>query len=122
MLPKRKKPSRSGIKRVAEKRFPAHLKWVRGFSCAVEGAFKWTTVECGGGIEAAHVRGATDGSMGKKPSDFWVIPLCAQHHAQQHTIGESGFERMYSVDMKKLAEELASKSPHRHLWEDGDGH
>lgn len=63
-------------------------------------------------IEAAHVRIGTDGGIGLKPGDQWTIPLCSMHHRKQHRIGESTFERIYNIDMKVIAYQLARKSPH----------
>lgn len=57
-----------------------------------------------GKIEAAHVRTGTDGAMGIKPSDCHAIPLCAASHASQHSMGESGFEKLWKIDMKARAE------------------
>jgi hypothetical protein len=48
-------------------------------------------MECTGNIEAAHVRMGTDGGMGMKPSDCYVVPLCSACHAYQHKIGERKF-------------------------------
>lgn len=45
-----------------------------------------------------------------KPGDDWVISLCHYHHAIQHAMGESAFERQYSIDMQALAKEFAAKS------------
>jgi len=62
-------------------------------------------------IEAAHVRTGTEGGMGIKPGDDWVISLCSYHHQRQHMIGEAAFERSHGIDMKALAREFAAKSP-----------
>jgi len=51
--------------------------------------------------------------MGMKPDDCWVISLCQDHHAEQHSVGERPFEERHFIDMKALAEEFAAKSPHR---------
>jgi hypothetical protein len=56
----------------------------------------------------------TDGGIGLKPSDRWVISLCAQHHQEQHRVGEREFERRYGIELSSLAEEFARRSPHRH--------
>lgn len=94
--PTRQKPRRS----------PAHRKWVRDHACCVPG--------CNGRpIECAHVRSGTDGGMGMKPSDIFTISLCADHHREQHAIGEKQFEREHGIDMKALAAEFFRKSPHR---------
>ena len=90
-------------------RCPSHLKWVRGFHCAVEGCLNLP-------VEAAHVRRGTDGGMGMKPSDFWAIPLCQTHHRQQHFLGEESFETTYALNMRALAREFSARSPHRMKW------
>ncbi len=103
-LPLRVKQER--IQTAGRVRSPAHLKWIRTHHCCVPGCKNVP-------IEAAHVRTGTDGGMGMKPSDSWSISLCAPHHHQQHNIGEADFERVYGIDMKALAAEFTSKSPHR---------
>ena len=103
MLPPRIKHD-SG-KKNAGKRSPAHRKWVRGHACCGCGS---TTA-----IEAAHVREGTDGGMGHKPSDRWVISLCKECHSRQHQIGEGPFERATGINMKALAEAFFKVSPHR---------
>lgn len=56
--------------------------------------------------------------MSVKPHDKWVISLCRDHHTEQHRLGEASFERKHSIDMKKLAEEFAARSPHRFKWQE----
>lgn len=87
-------------------RSPAHRAWVRGHMCCVPGC---TTMP----IEAAHVRSGTDGGMGMKPGDDWVVSLCHDHHAEQHRIGETSFEHLHGLNLKALAREFASRSPHK---------
>jgi hypothetical protein len=58
------------------------------------------------------VRGGTDGGIGLKPSDRWLVSLCVDHHAEQHRIGEREFERRYGIEMAALAEEFSRRSPH----------
>lgn len=86
---------------------PAHRAWVRRHHCCVPGC-QAVPIEC------AHVRSDTDGGMGLKPSDKWVVSLCAAHHRQQHQIGERGFEAKHRIDLKALAREFARRSPHWH--------
>lgn len=102
-LPRKiEKPPRFNMaKRV---RSPGHMKWVRGHACSVPGCDAMP-------IEAAHVRTGTEGGMGIKPGDDWVISLCSYHHRRQHVIGERAFELAHGIDMKALAREFASKSP-----------
>jgi len=64
-------------------------------------------------IEAAHVRNGTVCGMGQKPSDAWVISLCAPHHGEQHQIGEPSFQARHGIDMRTLAEAFLKASPHR---------
>lgn len=113
MMLKRRKFAKFG-KEPSQIRSAGHLAWVRGFSCCVEGR---NEPDCGGKIEAAHVRVATDGGTSLKPGDNWVIPLCGIHHARQHRHGETSFEKFYGISMKKIAAELWSRSPHRIKYE-----
>ncbi len=87
------------------KRSPAHRAWVRSHACCACGS----TVA----IEAAHVRNGTDGGMGAKPSDRWVISLCRDCHGEQHRLGEASFQARHGIDMKTLAEAFFRASPHR---------
>lgn len=66
-------------------RSPKHLAWVRTLECA--GCF----VAGAGPIQAAHLRKGTDGGMGLKPSDCYVVPLCEYCHHVQHKVGEMVF-------------------------------
>lgn len=84
---------------------PAHRAWVRKHHCSVPGC-KLVPIEC------AHVRRGSDGGMGLKPSDRWVISLCADHHMEQHRIGERSFEQKYELDLAELAETFARRSPY----------
>lgn len=81
-----------------------HLKWVRFLPCILVG-----DGECMGPVEAAHVRKGTDGGMGEKPSDIFVLPLCQWHHRVQHMVGEVSFHE--GSDPIKRALELAVESP-----------
>lgn len=107
MLPRRL--HQNSKRQNAGKRFPSHTKWVRGHGCCVPGCEERP-------IEAAHVRNGTGGGIAVKPHDKWVISLCRDHHSEQHRIGEPSFEKRHSIDMKKLAEEFAARSPHRFKW------
>jgi hypothetical protein len=95
-------------------RSPGHRKWIRGFECAVQD-LNWK--QCATDTECAHVRTGTDGGTGIKPSDKWCIPLCPEHHREQHQMGEPAFERKYNFVMKALAAELWNASPHRRKFE-----
>ena len=58
-----------------------NLEFIRSLPC----------VKCGWASEASHLRKGTDGAMGKKPSDCFVLPLCHEHHAESHRVGEVTF-------------------------------
>jgi len=87
------------------RRCQGHLSWVRRHRCCVSGCLCLP-------IEAAHVRKGTDGGTRLKPSDRWVVSLCALHHREQHSTGEQQFEHKYDFDLKTLANEFARRSPY----------
>lgn len=62
--------------------------------------------------EAAHVRNGTDGGMGMKPSDCWVVPLCHIHHAYSHNVGDNTFEEFTGFNMRHEAIGYWVQSPH----------
>lgn len=96
MLPPRKpKPA----KQDARWRSQTHLRFVRGFQCAIPGCQ-------GAPIEAAHVRILGGGGMGFKPADHDAAPLCSDHHRQQHTIGERTFWDTYAKASGQTVEQL----------------
>lgn len=41
-----------------------------------------------------------------KPSDCHSLPLCSEHHAEQHRIGEQSFEKKYRFSMLQIAARL----------------
>lgn len=62
-------------------------------------------------IEVAHVRNGSDGGISRKPSDFFCLSLCRDHHSEQHQIGETSFEKRHGISMLELAEAFANASP-----------
>lgn len=113
MLPPKKPKQRMGL-RDEVREYPGHRKWVRTFSCSVPGCME-------GPIESAHVRrgvpAAEAGGTGLKPHDKWCISLCAEHHREQHAIGEASFAAKYHVDLIARARAFQRASPHRQKWE-----
>jgi len=85
----RDKPKPSPRRRVQ------HLAFVRQLPC----------VSCGKAApsEAAHVRTETDGGVGMKPGDRYVVPLCTACHAEQHRVGELTFWATLRVDPLNVA-------------------
>ncbi len=47
-----------------------------------------------------------------KPDDCWTVPLCGWHHGELHTVGARTFERRHGLDLRAMAERLATRSPH----------
>lgn len=101
MLPKRIPKVRN---RSARWRSQAHASFVRSHECCVPGCTDRP-------IEAAHLREGSDGGMGRKPSDYYLISLCRAHHSEQHRIGERPFAAKHKIDLHALAAEFASQSP-----------
>jgi len=60
-------------------------------------------------IEVAHVRLGSGAGIGQKPDDFRTVPLCRDHHARQHEVGERTF--WAGVDLDGLLTAFASNSP-----------
>jgi hypothetical protein len=79
----------------------AHRKWVGSLPSLVTGRR--------GDVEVAHVSmadpsaGKTSRGKGKKADDIYVVPLSAELHREQHSIGERAFARKYGIDLVKIA-------------------
>lgn len=59
--------------------------------------------------QAAHVRHGFYG-MGIKPSDMLIVPLCPQHHSEQHEHNERAWWWAQGIDPFRVAGELARVS------------
>lgn len=85
-----------------------HLRFIRSLSCCV----------CGDNtsVEAAHVRmpdpriGKPLTGIGIKPDDEFVVPLCSQHHREQHSMSERRFWELAGIDAILTAVTLAAFS------------
>jgi hypothetical protein len=89
--------------------YPKHLAYVRSLPCTV--CRERTQTE-----EAAHVR-MKDPEISKlnpghssKPHDFYTVPLCLQHHRDQHAMGEREFWDTAGIDPVKKALALYAHS------------
>ena len=108
---KRKPPSDKRLGKMLTKKGPsrdaAHLESVRQMYCII----------CWGGqllrsqyplldqkSEAHHVRCVGPRTMGKRVSDYWVLPLCTRHHAKLHTMNEADFWMISNI---RPAEKIA---------------
>jgi len=85
-----------------------HLKHVRSHACCA--------CDSEVNIEAAHLRNETDGGMGRKPSDYFALPLCGGPegcHARQHRVGEETLWSVIGKDPFAIIEALIASSPMR---------
>ena len=79
----------------------AHLDFIRSLPCVCCGNPHQT--------EAAHIRsselfyGKRDTGGGEKPSDIWTLPLCGDHHREQHIVNEIAFWKSYGIEPFILA-------------------
>jgi hypothetical protein len=87
--------------REPRKRDEKHLRFIRSLPCCICGAID---------TEAAHLRigsinhGKRETGGGERPSDIWCLPLCNQHHREQHDTGsELKFWAKYNIDPFLLA-------------------
>lgn len=89
-------------------RSPEHMSWVRRtFACAVRGCQHVTDR-----IDPAHVTGQGNATIGRKPPDDRVIPLCRTHHSEMdHGIGEEEFAKKYGLDLEDMIRDLQRESP-----------
>ena len=54
--------------------------------------------------DPAHVR-----SRGAGGKDKDTVPMCRQHHQDQHQIGIKTFQRIYEVDLAAIARQIAAE-------------
>lgn len=106
------RPRKRNAPRPAEKSAPGYLQWLRGRPCMVGGR------ECGSGrMEAAHVDYAGDKGMGTKVSDRYAVPMCPQHHQEQHALGWETFEAKYKITALSASVAYWKLWPKRPEWE-----
>lgn len=107
-LPRRRVREPMMPERATQREFPRHRKFIRSLQCCIAIC---RSDSMGLRTECAHVRHETDGGAGLRPSDWWTLPLCFFHHAEQHAIGEPAFEKRYGINMKDIALGPARQSP-----------
>jgi len=88
-----KKTKRSDFKR----RFGsvARVDLINGLACVICSVIP---------SQNAHVR-----SRGAGGGWADIIPLCQEHHLEQHTLGNKSFQKKYSVDLTLIAKEYAGQ-------------
>lgn len=69
--------------------------WLRTQRCCVPGCRSSVAIR----VHAAHVR--SRGAGGADPNN--LVPLCALHHAEQHTIGTKAFEARARINLTRDA-------------------
>ena len=110
---KRPKPMK---KAYAERQVPGFRRWVKKLQCSVRGCPRVD-------IDPAHVRvdlpaDALKGGTSLKPHDAWIIPLCRDHHNEQHR-GEVTFSQIHNLDPVGLSQTLWAqwlKTSTGHSW------
>jgi hypothetical protein len=88
---------------------PNHLAFIRKLVCVCCATGDMRVGFLSSEIQAAHIQG---GSLphGKEPAggaqksdDRWALPLCGEHHTEQHAMNEGAFWRRYQIDQFLLA-------------------
>jgi hypothetical protein len=97
------KRQRMGVREIERTVFPVHEAFVRSQGCCVPGCW------CGP-VEFAHQRTAANSGKSDKPHAAYGIPLCRDHHVEQHR-GVLTFGRKYHIDLWRIAAGLVSRSP-----------
>lgn len=113
-LPKRRQRQPMGLREPDRVDCKSHLRWVRGFECAIAGKADHV---CQGRMEAHHDRQGLTGGAGLKPGDDKAVPLCSAAHMEGDNRGWITFAAKYRVDFEKLSAELWRQSPHRLKYE-----
>ena len=86
-------------------RSKVHLKYVSEHPCTICGRED---------VQAAHIR-YTGSGIGLKPCDSFVVPLCIEHHQEQHTMNERMFWHLYKIDPVSRALPLCAESPDKKI-------
>lgn len=84
-------------------------KWLRAYGSVerVRWIHERPCIVCGRKpSENAHVR---SGGMGRKADAKWIVPLCFNHHNEQHSRGAKTFEQTYGVDLAVEAEAIEKR-------------
>lgn len=90
-------------------RSPGHRKYVRSHACILWGR---PDHECSGPIDCCHVKARNGATNRSKATDAKTFSACRAAHAEQTAMGEGRFEKKYGIDLNKIADEFAAKSPY----------
>lgn len=84
-------------------------EFVRGLPCIVEGriaqGLSWHPHICWGVVQVCHVK--TRGAGGEDRNN--TFPACAGAHHMQHLVGIPEFERLWGVELKKIAQRVTAE-------------
>lgn len=90
---------RTPLKKANRKRQRARFERAYGSPANVERIRNTPCVICGRTpSEAAHVRSRGAGGTWRD-----IVPLCSEHHREQHQVGIATFERRHKIDLAALA-------------------
>ena len=93
----------------------AHLRFIRSLPCVA--------CEDNTATEAAHLKmpcakaAKRNVGIGEKADDKWTLPLCGEHHREQHKLGEELFWRQYGIDPVSTASFLFGVSGNYEMGE-----
>jgi len=82
-----------------------HLQFVSQHGCTICGRTD---------VQSAHIR-YTGAGMGMKPCDSFVVPLCIEHHQEQHSMNERMFWHLYKINPVAKALALCAESPDKKI-------
>lgn len=97
----------------ADRRFPAHLQWIRGRECYLAGKAGHA---CEGKIEASHSDADGTKGLSLKSADYHAVPLCAGAHRELHQDGLETWQSRYGVNHAAAGRAYGAKSPKKGLW------
>jgi hypothetical protein len=99
--------------RLHERNYGDRGEAVRKMLCTIAGRWLMRGRPCRGRIHAAHV--VARGMGGHNGDRRQLIPLCADHHGEQGSIGVKSFAALYEVDLHAEAARIAVELDERGL-------
>lgn len=81
-----------------------HEEFIKSLPCTI--CDDNTRTECAHVSYADPRYGKYGRGYGKKEESVWVIPLCGQHHRDQHKVNERAFWRDHNIDPCRVAQSL----------------
>jgi hypothetical protein len=88
-----------------------HLDAVRKLICVACGEDRERHIEAAHVRQASAAHGKRSTGMAMKPDDRWVLPLCRDCHARQHSVGELTFWDEIQLSPFLVCERLYAASP-----------